>query len=532
MPSFLAKLGHLLYLPVDLIVTVLSLFIPDAAWRALWTALGRMSDRHFIVRPLTTPLRVVGVNTQPGLRDVPQLHADLRACAAAGLALPLATRVRQLQALRRAIAENEDAIKAALREDLGRPSFEALMYDILIPLHEIDTMLANIHEYAAPESRAFSLLAFPAQAYMYREPYGLSLIIDTWNFPFLLGLGPLAGSIAAGNVTLLKPSNVSQASARLIERLVQTYLDPRIVSVIGPAIPGDRETTAALLEHAWDIIFFTGSPDVGRVIMEGAAKHLTPVVLELGGKNPVFVTPDAPIDLAAKRTVWGRMMNGGQQCISPDYVLCHESVKDRFIERACHYVRQFYADEANLGRIVGAKQFDRISEMVKRSRGRVHIGGKGDRASLRFEPSVIEVSAASSALETETFGPILWVVSVASMDEAICFVNARPKPLSLYVFAGTRDGADQIVCNTSAGGVTVNGCLFHSGHSDLPFGGVGASGMGSYHGKKTFDTFTHEKPVLHKSVWRDGGVLSDPMFLYAPHPRWHERVIRALMSLA
>eukprot|EP00030_Apusomonadida_sp_AF-17_P000468 a174666_32.p1 GENE.a174666_32~~a174666_32.p1 ORF type:complete len:544 (+),score=216.72 a174666_32:28-1632(+) len=530
--SFVASLLHLLWIPFDLVFTVLAIVFPVFVRRSIARALGWTQDRHYVVRelPHTT---IVGRAKQASLAEIPTLNAEMRACFASGLTLPIEARLRSLRALRALLAENEAEIMAALREDLGRPAFEALYYDVLLPLTEVDHMIAHIHEYAAPTKKGFNLLAFPGSAEIYKEPYGVVLVISTWNYPIMLSLVPVLGAIAAGNCVVLKPCNVSAASARLLARLVPAYLDPHVVTVVGQGadMPGDQAATSALLECQWDHIFFTGSPAVGRVVMQGAVKHLTPVTLELGGKNPVIVAADADIDLAAKRVVWGRNMNCGQQCISPDYVLVHEAVKDQFIARACHYVQQFYPTASDIGRIVGAKQFARIVNMVAESAGTTHIGGTGDASTLAFQPSVIEISLASKAMDDETFGPILWVASVASVDQAIDFVNRKPKPLSMYVFTASRETAERIVYNTAAGGVTVNATLFHVAHSELPFGGVGASGMGAYHGEATFRTFTHEKPVLHKAVWPDAGLLSDPFFLYGPFRPWQLTLVRFLVKL-
>jgi len=313
-------------------------------------------------------------------------------------------------------------------------------------------------------------------------------------------------------------------------------MDPAIISVVGTAMTGDRDTTAALLKHRFDHVFFTGSPSVGKVIMEGAARNLTPVTLELGGKNPVFVDKDADLNLAAKRCIWGRNMNAGQQCISPDYVLCHKAVVDEFGKKCAHWVKELYApnnsspkDNGNLGRIVGDKQMKRLSDLLRDHKGEILYGGKSDIKERYIEPSVIKVSLDSPAMEEETFGPILWIVEVNSMDEAIQYVNSRDKPLSMYIFAKDTHTQEKIIYNTSAGGVTVNATLFHVAHPDLPFGGIGASGTGRYHGKETFNTFTHEKPVLRKNSIPDGGLLSDPMFIYPP---WNDTKIKILRLLA
>ncbi|KNC56056.1 aldehyde dehydrogenase [Thecamonas trahens ATCC 50062] len=517
------KILHIAALLVEVVTTALSLLSPPDF---VWAALGFGADRHVLVAELPHALEVVGVVPQLTLEHVDGLVEEMRAVFLTGLTRPLTKRREQLRALRQLVVENEAEMLGALAADLGRPKFEGLFYDVLGVVHEIDHLLGHLDEYAAAECKGINLLSFPASSYIVKEPFGTALVIGTWNFPFQLALVPMAGAIAAGNNVVLKPCNVAPATAALLERLLATYMDPRVVSVIGPAMKGDRTTTAALLEHKWDKIFFTGSPTVGKVVARAAAEHLTPVTLELGGKNPVFVDASADIALAAKRTVWGRGMNAGQQCISPDYVLAHESVARAMAEVMGQWMGQFYASEADVGRIVGDSQMRRIVNMLEESGGEVIHGGHYDLKSRYFEPTVVMVPMDSPALDDETFGPILWVVSVPSMDAAIHHVNSRPKPLSLYVFANDQDVAQRIVTNTSAGGCTINATLFHCTHPELPFGGVGESGSGAYHGKATFDTFTHEKPVLRKMFG-----FFDPFFLYPPWTDFKVTVLRFLAKL-
>jgi len=393
-------------------------------------------------------------------------------------------------------------------------------------------MIKALPRLMKPESRGFSLLTFPSGQFIYKQPYGVVLIIGTWNFPILLTMVPVMGAIAAGNCVILKTSNISGATGRLLSKLIPKYLDPSIVSMIGPAIEGDRHTNQALLEEKFDYIFFTGSPSVGQTVMRGAAKHLTPVTLELGGKNPVFVDSNVDIDLAAKRTIWGRMLNAGQQCIGPDYVLVHKDRIDQLAERMKFWVKQMYSDPKDIGRIVGDRQMERLIDILKNHKGKVICGGGYKKEERFIEPTVLQVDFKSVAMEEETFGPITILVAVDSMEEGIAYVNARPKPLSLYIFSNSKDMQEKIINNTSAGGVTVNSTILHAAHPELPFGGVGASGMGGYHGENTFYTFTHRKPVLKKSVWSDFGLLSDPFVLYPPWTSFKETVLHFLFKMA
>jgi len=354
----------------------------------------------------------------------------------------------------------------------------------------------------------------------------------------MLSMVPVIGAIAAGNCVVLKPCNIASECAKLLEKLLPLYVDRRVLTVIGPNSKGDRDMTGALLKHAWDYVFFTGSPSVGKIVYEAAARNLTPVTLELGGKNPVIVAEDANVEQAAKRCVWGRMMNAGQQCISPDYVLCHRSVLPAFISHLPRIVSELYGSDSmtngNLGRIVGDRQMERICEILDKHGGKVICGGHYSKAERYVEPTVIQIDDLSSiAMEEETFAPILLVVPVDSVRHAIQYINSRPKPLSLYIFAESRNTQEEIIYNTSAGGVTVNGTLFHAAHSGMPFGGVGASGMGAYHDKLTFDTFSHRKPVLRKAAWTfDQGLLSDPFFVYPPWTERKSQIIRFLAKFA
>lgn len=454
---------------------------------------------------------------------------------ASGITRNVSYRLRQLEGIRRLLIENEAEIKEALSKDLGRPEFEAIYYDVLLPLAEVEHMIKNLRSYASPESAGFSLLTFPSINQIYKEPYGVVLAIGTWNYPFMLNLVPVIGAIAAGNCVVLKPSNISPESGKLLARLLPIYVDERIIAVVGTSLNGDREMTGELMKHHWDYVFFTGSPSVGKIIYKAAAEHLTPVTLELGGKNPVVVAKDADVDLAAKRTVWGRMMNAGQQCISPDYVLCEREVINQLVERVEFWVKSMYGDNpkvnGNLGKIVGERQFDRLFDVLRSHGGQVICGGDHDLQSRYISPTVLLLNDLNSpAMEEETFGPILIIVPIDSIRDAISYINSRHKPLSLYVFSSSRITQQQLVQNTSSGGVTINGTLFHVAHPGLPFGGVGDSGLGSYHGRSTFDTFSHRKPVLKKAAWRwDFGLLSDPFFIYPP---WNEKKIRIMRFLS
>eukprot|EP00047_Mylnosiga_fluctuans_P003275 m.228332 g.228332 ORF g.228332 m.228332 type:complete len:592 (-) comp11729_c0_seq1:34-1809(-) len=459
--------------------------------------------------------------------------SELRAGFLHGVSKPLAKRREQLLGLRRFLVENEAALVQALKDDLGRPEYEGLYYDVLMPVSEIDHTLKGIASWAAPKPVGGSVLTFPSTQWLQEEPVGVVLVISCWNFPINLALLPVIGAVAAGNVVVLKPSLTSPATGRLLRDVLPKYLDPRVITVAGPFSCSDIECSQTLLQHRFDHIFFTGSSRGGRAVMELAAKHVTPCTMELGGKNPVFVTADADLSLAAKRTIWGRMLNAGQQCIAPDYVLVDEKVADKFCELTKYWVEKMYGKDpktsGNIGRI-NASQTNRIIGLLSGHGGKVIVGGGHDKAANHVDPTVILVDSPSSPLlKEETFGPILTVLPVKSLDAAIDYVNAGEKPLALYIFSSSAADQNRIITSTSSGGVTVNATLFHAGHPDFPFGGVGNSGFGVYHGKHTFDCFSHKKPVLVKATWPDGGLLTDPFFLYPP---WTSTKISVLRVLA
>eukprot|EP01006_Ploeotia_vitrea_P048028 TRINITY_DN67189_c3_g1_i1.p1 TRINITY_DN67189_c3_g1~~TRINITY_DN67189_c3_g1_i1.p1 ORF type:complete len:556 (-),score=121.05 TRINITY_DN67189_c3_g1_i1:666-2333(-) len=498
--------------------------------------LSGRTPEHYIQTPLDeSAYQVLGKKKDLTNEDIPQVNQELKQSFASGRTRPVAFRVQQLKQLHKLIKENEEELIKAIQMDLNRPRVEALLYDVLVTLHEVESLIKNTAEWAQPEKRKFSLLTFPSTDTMQAEPYGTTLVIGTWNYPIMLTLIPLAGAIAAGNCCILKPSNVSAYTAKTVANLVQKYMDPYTVSVIGPAMPGDRGCIQALMKEQWDYLFFTGGPTVGKLVYQAAAAFLTPCSLELGGKNAVFVDESADVSLAAKKTVWGRMMNAGQQCIGPDYVMVHKSVENKFVKECVRWLKTCYTEDPQkaktVGNIVNARHMERLIAVLKDPAGTIVHGGSYKQEEKYIEPTILQCGFQAKAMEEETFGPILIVVGVDSMDQAIKYCNSREKSLSQYIFAGDQKVIDKILQNTSAGGVTVNGTLMHAGHPDLPFGGVGTAGIGAYHGKATFDTFSHLKPVCQKSVWPDMGLLSDPFFLYPPWTGFKETLLRNLMKM-
>lgn len=468
-------------------------------------------------------------------KDAAAAHAQLVATFESGATRPLAFRRAQLLRLEAMVKENEEAILDAVRQDLGRTGGEALMYDVLLPAQEAALLRRHLSAYTRPRRvGATSLLTWPSHQWLEPEPLGAALIIGTWNFPLMLSLEPLAGAIAAGCTACLKPCNVAPATAKLQARLIKQYMDPAAVRVVGAGEPGDRAATGALLALKWDKVFFTGSSEVGKVVARACAEQLTPCTLELGGKNPALVAADAALDLAAKRVVWGRMLNAGQQCISPDYALVEEGAVDEFCALCAKHVAELYPrpeEDGNFGRIVGPSQMRRVAALLDDHRGDVVCGGAYDAERRFVAPTVIRCGWDSPLMRGETFAPILAVLSVPSLEAACAKVRERPKPLSLYVFSQSRTKWRHVIENTSAGGVTVNGTIFHAGHHALPFGGVGASGIGRYHGRYSVDCFSHEKPVLRKPLWYDWGLLSDAFVVYPPWSAFKLNAMRAVTWL-
>jgi aldehyde dehydrogenase (NAD+) len=454
-------------------------------------------------------------NAQSGL-------ARLRAAFNHGRTRPLEWRFQQLDALSRFITEQENRIIDALRSDLGKPALEAYVAEIAYCQSEIRLMRKHLKAWTAPEKVPTPLIWQPGRSRICREPLGVVLIIAPWNYPFQLLIAPLTGAIAAGNCVLAKPSEIAPATSRLLAEELPRYLDPDTVHVV----EGGVDETTALLNNRFDHIFYTGNGEVGRVILQAAAKHLTPVTLELGGKCPCIVDQDADLDVAARRILWGKFYNAGQTCVAPDYVLAHEAIESRLIEKMRTVLISFYGDDpqksSDFGRIVNARHHRRLCRLL--AGGEVAAGGVTDEQSLYFAPTILrKVAADAPVMSEEVFGPILPVLTFKTTDDAVAFVNERPKPLALYVFADDTRRALSIIERTSSGGATVNHTWVHLAVPSLPFGGVGESGMGAYHGRASFETFSHKKSLLLKPTF------PDPAILYPPYDEGKRRWLRRLL---
>jgi len=442
--------------------------------------------------------------------DVAKTVARLRQTFATGKTRSLQWRKEQLRALQRLLVENETKIADALEKDLGRSPFEAWFADVAGTTSEAAYATKNVGKWTKRRHRLLELSQLPGRGWVEYEPYGTVLIIGTWNFPFALTLGPAVGAIAAGNTVVLKPSEVAPASSALMAELVPRYLDNDAIAVV----EGDGAVTQELIAQGFDHLLFTGGTEIGRKVYESAASHLTPVTLELGGKSPVIVAADADIEVAAKRIAWTKLINSGQICIAPDYVLAEAPIRDQLVDEIKKAVAGFEAENTTGGkRIVNERHFNRLTAALAATNGEVVIGGGSDASSLNIQPTVVVDPATDEPLMTdEIFGPILPVLTVQNLDEAIEFVNARPKPLAAYLFTKTKAVRERVIKEVPAGGMLINHLLFHFATHKLPFGGVGPSGLGAYHGKFGFEEFSHRKSVLTKPTRPDVSAIIYPPY--------------------
>lgn len=429
--------------------------------------------------------------------------------------LPLEFRMAMLRKLREAILKHERSLTDALYADLHKSYEEAYLTEISIVLSEIDNFIKHLKGWAAPSKKTTPLKLMPSQSSIITEPLGVSLIIAPWNYPVQLLLNPLVGAIAAGCTAVLKPSPYVPNVSMAIEAMISECFNEEHVAVV----QGHRDVNSALLEERYDIIFFTGSPDLGRVVMRAAAENLTPVVLELGGKSPVVVDKSANIEIAAKRLAWGKTLNAGQTCIAPDYLLIHREVKELFIEAFKRAVVELHGEDAQKSkhyvRMVSTRAFERVSGYL--NDGIVRHGGRVDASDRYIEPTLLDgVSPDSAVMRDEIFGPVLPIIEIESIDQAIDFINEREKPLALYVFAQECD-AQRVLALTSSGGACINDVIMHIANENMPFGGVGNSGMGRYHGRDSLYAFSHRRSTLTTPTWLD------LPFRYMPY-KWFKRI--------
>ena len=432
------------------------------------------------------------------LNPIAAIAERSRAFFRGGATLPYEFRLAKLRALEDAIRENERGVLDALKADLNKAEGEAYPAELGLVYAEIHDARKNLKKWMKPRSGSVPMAVQPARGWRVPEPLGATLIIAPWNYPFQLAFSPLVGAIAAGCTAVIKPSELSPATSKIIEHVArQAFGDDGYVTVVQGAV----EESTALLAEKWDLVFFTGSTNVGRIVMQAAAKHLTPVVLELGGKSPTIVDADIDVETTARRIAWGKLYNAGQTCIAPDYVLVHKAVKDQLLKQldvAWHELLGADIEKSpDYGRIISPRHYQRLKGLM--GGGTVAVGGQTNDETRFIAPTaLVDVKLDHPLMQEEIFGPLLPIIEVADVDEAIRFVKERPRPLALYVF--TRDGekADHVLRQCSSGGALVNDCLVHMPSTGLPFGGVGESGMGAYHGQYSFDVFSHLKTVVKR----------------------------------
>ncbi len=435
--------------------------------------------------------------------------------------LPIAFRLEMLHRLSQQIRCSEKEITEALQKDLHKSAFEAYETEIGIVLDEIRTISKNLKSWARPKRVSTPLTLFPGKSYIYSEPYGVCLIIAPWNYPFQLAIAPLLGAIAAGNCAIMKPSEYSPHTAQIIADLIQRTFAPKYVSTI----LGDQAVGAELLQEPFDLIFFTGGPGIAKIVMKAAAEHLTPVVLELGGKSPCIVDQNIDIAIAAKRIVWGKFLNAGQTCVAPDYVLAHEKIYAPLLDAMKQTIQDFYGQDPfqspDYSRIISLKHFQRLQKLL--SCGKAIAGGTTQESQLYISPTILcDVDWESAIMQEEIFGPILPVFSYSTWDQVKSRIHSKPKPLALYLFSKNAHIQACMTSDFSFGGGCINDTLVHVANLALPFGGIGQSGIGQYHGKASFDAFTHPKSVFKKPFWLDVPIRYPP---YEGKMKWLKRFL-------
>ncbi len=440
---------------------------------------------------------------------------------AGGKTRDLIFRKEALKKLRSAILMHEEELYEALHKDLHKSPFESYATEIGFVLDELRFHLKKLHKWVKPKRVSSSIVSFPARGYKTHEPLGTVLIIAPWNYPFQLMMAPLIGAISAGNTIIIKPSEIAENTALVIEKIINTSFEKEYIHVA----TGGVDVSQTLLKFKFNHIFFTGSPRVGKIVMQSAAKQMVPVTLELGGKSPCIVDETAPLKLTARRIVWGKLLNAGQTCIAPDYLFVHEKVKEPLIKALKKAIIKAYGEDASKSpdfpRIITRANMERLTTLLDGAK--IAYGGHYDKEEKYFEPTILdEVNSDLPVMQQEIFGPILPVLTFKDSDEIISYVNARPRPLALYVFSKNNTFQKKIIGSIPAGGVTVNDTLMHIASNKLPFGGVGNSGTGKYHGHFSFETFSNAKPVVYRGTWLDIPIR------YAPYGK-KLKIIKYLM---
>ncbi|CAK8570321.1 unnamed protein product [Lathyrus sativus] len=455
---------------------------------------------------------------------------ELRVTFSSGVSRSYKWRVSQLKQLYKIVENHEAEIIDALHDDIGKPPLETVAYEIAMLKNSCKTAIKGLKHWMTPEKVQTPLTTFPASAEIVSEPLGVVLVISAWNYPFLLSLDPVIGAIAAGNAVVLKPSEIAPASSALLAKLLGEYMDNSSIRVVEGAV----DETSALLQQKWDKIFYTGSGRVGRIVMAAAAKHLTPVVLELGGKSPVVVDSNSNINLqvTTRRIIAGKWgCNNGQACISPDYVITTKDYAPKLVDALKTELESFYGknplESKDLSRIVNSNNFARLIKLLDDDKvsGKLVHGGEKDETKLRISPTILlDVPRDSLIMSEEIFGPLLPIVTVDKIEESFDVINSGPKPLAAYIFTNSKNLKEKFVKTISAGGLVINDTTIHLAVHTLPFGGVGDSGVGAYHGKFSFDAFSHKKAVLYRSFFGDASIR------YPPYTKTKFRLMKALMT--
>ncbi|NWI26836.1 AL3A2 dehydrogenase, partial [Sula dactylatra] len=433
------------------------------------------------------------------MEKMQQVVGRARAAFNSGRCHSLEFRMQQLKALEQMMQEKEKEILAAIKADLHKSEPNAYSHELLCVMRDLVMAIDKLPSWAAPRPVKRDLMTMRDEVYVFPEPLGVVLIIGAWNYPFLLVMQPLIGAIAAGNAVVMKPSEISENTARVVADLLPQYLDRELYPVVTGGVP---ETTE-LLKQRFDHILYTGNSTVGKIVMAAAAKHLTPITLELGGKSPCYIDKDCDLAVACRRITWGKYLNCGQTCIAPDYILCDPSIQSKVVENIKVTLQELYGEDVKKSpdyeRIINKRHFKRILGLLEGQK--IAHGGEADEASCFIAPTILtDVSPASKVMEEEIFGPVLPILPVKSVDEAIEFINSREKPLALYVFSNNKKLIKRVISETSSGGFVANDVIMHFFLSALPFGGVGNSGMGAYHGKHSFETFSHHRSCLIKDL--------------------------------
>ncbi len=454
--------------------------------------------------------------------SIENLVAASRAYFARGETLDVAFRKSALQKLRSVLLTRESEINAALHKDLNKSASESYMCEVGMTLAELNYVLAHVDRWAKKHPVLTPLAQFHARSFTVHNPYGVVLIMSPWNYPFMLTMEPLIGALAAGNCCVVKPSAYAPATSGIIRDIISECFPPEYVCVV----EGGRKENQALLDQRFDYIFFTGGVTVGREVMRKAAEHLTPVSLELGGKSPCIVDATAKLELAAKRLAFGKLLNCGQTCVAPDYLLIDQKVKDEFLGYLKKHLTSMIGDDAlqndSYVRMVSRRHYDRVMGLIDPAK--VVFGGKGDENTLHIQPTILDnVAPEDAVMQEEIFGPVLPVIAYNTIDEAIAFINAREHPLALYLFSEDKALQERFLHAVPFGGGCINDTIIHLATSRMGFGGVGHSGMGAYHGKRSFDTFSHEKSIVQKSTWMDLPVR------YMPYNKFKDKLLRLFL---